>query len=83
MDVQMPEMDGLESTLAIRNFEKEKDLTRIPIVAMTGQAMEGDREKCLETGMDDYIVKPINKSVLLEMVLKWTSKTPSGTQSSP
>ena len=52
----MPEMDGLESTRAIRGFEKEKGLQKkVPIVAMTGQAMDGDREKCLETGMDDYI----------------------------
>jgi CheY-like chemotaxis protein/two-component sensor histidine kinase len=71
MDVQMPEMDGLESTRAIRRFEKEKNMPKVPIVAMTGQAMEGDREKCLETGMDDYIIKPINKTVLLEMIQKF------------
>ncbi|MCF8129742.1 MAG: response regulator [Deltaproteobacteria bacterium] len=71
MDVQMPEMDGLESTRAIRKFEKEKNMPKVPIVAMTGQAMEGDRERCLETGMDDYIIKPINKTVLLEMIQKF------------
>ncbi len=76
MDVQMPEMDGLESTRAIRDFEKEKDVPGVPIVAMTGQAMDGDREKCLETGMDDYILKPINKTLVLEMVEKWTSGAP-------
>ena len=71
MDIQMPEMDGLESTRTIRKFEEEKNLPRVPIVAMTGQAMDGDREKCLETGMDDYIIKPINKMVLLEMIQKF------------
>jgi CheY-like chemotaxis protein len=71
MDIQMPEMDGMEGTRAIRDFEKRQDLERVPIIAMTGQAMEGDREKCLETGMDDYIVKPINKKVLLDIVHKW------------
>ena len=76
MDVQMPEMDGLESTRAIRGFEKEKDVTRVAIVAMTGQAMDGDREKCLETGMDDYITKPINKTVVLDIIEKWTSGAP-------
>lgn len=71
MDIQMPEMDGLESTRAIRAFEKEKNVPKVPIVAMTGQAMDGDREKCLETGMDDYIVKPINKTVVLDVIKKW------------
>ena len=71
MDVQMPEMDGLESTRAIREFEKEKGVPNVPIVAMTGLTLEGDREKCLERGMDDYIVKPINKKTVLEMIQKW------------
>ena len=71
IDIQMPEMDGLESTRAIREFEQKNSLPKVPIVAMTGQAMEGDRENCLKTGMDDYIVKPINKTVLLEMIQKF------------
>jgi CheY-like chemotaxis protein len=72
MDIQMPEMDGLESTRAIRAFEKGKDVPKVPIVAMTGQAMTGDREKCLETGMDDYISKPINKGIILDVIKKWS-----------
>jgi len=72
MDVQMPEMDGLESTRTIRAFEKEKNVPKVPIVAMTGQAIDGGREKCLETGMDDYIVKPINKAVVLDILEKWS-----------
>jgi CheY-like chemotaxis protein/two-component sensor histidine kinase len=71
MDIQMPEMDGHESTRAIREFEQENNLPKVPIVAMTGQAMEGDRENCLKTDMDDYIVKPINKTDLLETIQKF------------
>jgi CheY-like chemotaxis protein len=58
MDVQMPEMGGLEATRAIR----ERELImggHIPIVAMTANAMKGDRERCLESGMDDYVSKPV------------------------
>ena len=77
MDVQMPGMDGLSGTKAIRKFESgQTPIPRIPIVAMTGQAMDGDREKCLESGMDDYIVKPINKEGLLEMLRKWGPDLP-------
>ena len=70
MDVQMPEMDGLEATKAIR----EKGFDTIPIVAMTAHAMKGDREKCLEAGMDDYITKPIKREVVFEVLEKWVLK---------
>jgi CheY-like chemotaxis protein len=63
MDVQMPEMDGFEATAVIR--AREKDIGgHIPIVAMTARAMSGDREKCITTGMDDYVSKPISLSEL-------------------
>jgi two-component system sensor histidine kinase/response regulator len=64
MDVQMPGMGGLEATTAIRDREK-KSGKRIPIIAMTAMAMKGDREACLEAGMDGYVSKPIRASELL------------------
>ena len=67
MDVEMPEMDGLEATAAIREKEKGSG-THLPIVAMTAQAMTGDRERCLAGGMDDYLSKPIHKDDLYEKI---------------
>jgi two-component system, sensor histidine kinase and response regulator len=67
MDVQMPEMDGKSATQAIRSAGYEE----IPIVAMTAQAMKGDREKCLAAGMSDYITKPIKREVVFSVLEKW------------
>ena len=70
MDVQLPHMDGLVATRAIR--EREKAMGRhIPIIAMTAYAMEADREKCLEAGMDDHIAKPVRSSQLYRILQKW------------
>jgi CheY-like chemotaxis protein len=67
MDVQMPEMDGIETTASIRHKERQTSM-RLPIIAMTAHAMRGDRERCLEAGMDGYISKPIRADELLAVV---------------
>ncbi len=69
MDSQMPEMDGLEATAMIRNMEGASAHT--PIVAMTANAMKGDRETCLAAGMDDYVAKPIRPKDLQFLLDKW------------
>jgi CheY-like chemotaxis protein len=67
MDVQMPEMDGFEATRRIRDSEQGSG-RRTPIAAMTAHAMTGDRERCLDAGMDDYISKPLQKAELLALL---------------
>jgi CheY-like chemotaxis protein/HPt (histidine-containing phosphotransfer) domain-containing protein len=71
MDVQMPEMDGFEATRRIRDPRSAVLNHRIPIVAMTAHAMQGDRERCLEAGMDDYVTKPISPQALAEALDRW------------
>lgn len=75
MDVQMPEMDGLEATRHIREEEKTASMPHTPIIAMTAHAMKGDRERCLQAGMDDYITKPLEPKSLFEVIEKWLSKS--------
>ncbi len=79
MDVQMPEMDGFEATAAIRLHERQTG-RRVPIVAMTAHALKGDRERCLASGMDDYVSKPIRAERLFHALARVTSgQTPPAT----
>jgi CheY-like chemotaxis protein len=70
MDVQMPEIDGLEATAMIRAHEV-KTGKHIPIIALTAHAMKGDQERCLATGMDGYVSKPIDARQLIELVSRY------------
>lgn len=70
MDVQMPKMDGLEATGELRN----RGFNDIPIVAMTANAMKGDREICIDAGMNDYITKPIKREIVFQIIEKWVNQ---------
>ncbi len=80
MDLQMPSMDGLEATQKIRELECENDLEQTFIIAMTANAMAGDREICLEAGMDDYITKPIVYEKLKGSLIKYLASNTSEDQ---
>lgn len=74
MDCMMPEMDGYEATRAIRNGEAGLENVDIPIVALTANAMRGDREICLEAGMSDYLSKPIDPQELVQSLTDWLGR---------
>jgi len=75
MDVQMPELDGFEVTALVRASEADSS-RRLPIIAVTAHAMEGDRQRCLEAGMDDYVGKPIDPDKLEAAIQRWTGTLP-------
>jgi hypothetical protein len=75
----MPEMDGYEATGAIRRLEAETNaVRRLPIIAMTAAAMEGDREACLASGMDDFITKPIRLEIVATVLARWVALHAAG-----
>jgi len=78
MDIQMPVMDGIEATQQIRNANSSVLDHNIPIIAMTAEAMQGDRERCLAAGMDDYISKPITPRALTERLATWVGRPKRG-----
>lgn len=71
MDCEMPIMNGYDATRNIRKFEREMKIPRIPIIGVTAYAMSGDRKRCLDSGMDEFVVKPISKNTLRNAVRKW------------
>ncbi|MDR7034065.1 PAS domain-containing protein [Mesorhizobium sp. BE184] len=79
MDVSMPEMNGMEATAEIRRIEGAA--ARVPIVGVTAHALKGDRDRCLEAGMDDYLSKPISPKALLEKLELWIGTTEAGQRS--
>ena len=74
MDVQMPVMDGLEATMRIRRWEGETGQPRLPIIALTAGAFEEDRDRCIASGMDGYLAKPIQMKHLTATLTKWIGK---------
>ena len=78
MDVNMPNIDGYTATQLIREWESDNDKASIPIIAMTANALKGDREKCIEVGMDDYLAKPVSREDLIKKVRYWMEKQEEG-----
>jgi signal transduction histidine kinase/DNA-binding response OmpR family regulator/HPt (histidine-containing phosphotransfer) domain-containing protein len=74
MDCMMPVMDGYTAVREFRKYESQHSQARLPIIAMTANAMAGDREKCLDAGMDDYMSKPLNRHLLDQMLKRWIKK---------
>jgi len=82
MDCQMPVLDGYEATRRIRRLADEQ-MRSVPVVAVTAHAMKGDREKCLEAGMNDYLSKPFQQSDLLAVLTRWLNKGMRPGQAAP
>jgi CheY-like chemotaxis protein len=78
LDCQMPDVDGFAVARVLRLHEAQLGLQRTPILAVTANAMPGDRERCLEAGMDDHLAKPFDSASLSRMLLRWVQSRPSG-----
>jgi CheY-like chemotaxis protein len=79
MDCQMPEMDGYTATAAIREREaKDTSGRRVPIIALTANSMQGDRERCRAVGFDDYLAKPFKQKDLLAVIGQWNTTGAAG-----
>lgn len=76
MDMQMPEVDGLTATEMIRSYEADRNAPLVPIVALTANATPEDRQKCLESGMDEYLTKPVKRSELARILAQYQQISP-------
>lgn len=83
MDCQMPELDGFEATRRLRQQEAESGRRRIPVIALTANAMRGDRDRCLEAGMDDCVTKPYSRDKLLAALARWTQPSTTTARTTP
>jgi CheY-like chemotaxis protein len=76
MDCQMPDIDGFEATRLLREREAAQGASRLPIIALTANALQGDRERCVAAGMDDYLTKPFTPQSLGDILSRWLKSAP-------